>query len=285
MQNNSLKIILMIVTFIACALIGYVVSPFIFNASSNIDLSDHFPVSSGGNIGGGGISSDIELGVTGTVNHIKIVEEEPINTTIDSVAETVIEESQTITEAVVEQPVAQTTTEGVPEIVSVIVHERDSRYIKLGLACTVKATAPDNNILSYQLFEVGASEAKYVSANGRFRDVLPVDGGKYLLKVVNQTTGAIVEKEVTGFRKIDRYSKNKLQEQLSADQQERLFFFHFDQNKLKFDCEGLEEWEVPKTLGAILSGRAAGGWTITVIGTPKYDEYNRIIYFKINVTY
>ena len=270
----------MIVTFIACALIGYVVSPFIFNASSNIELYDHFPISSGGNIGGG-ISSDIELGVTGKVNPI----DEPINTTIDSVAENVIEESQTITEEVVEQHVAQATTEGIPEIVSVVVHERDSRYIKLGLACSVKAMTPDNSILSYQLFEVGASEAKYVSANGRFKDVLPVDGGKYILKVVNQTTGAIAEKEVTGFRKIDRYSKAKLQEQLSSDQQERLFFFHFNQDKLKFDCEGLEEWEVPKTLGAIMSGRAAGGWTITVVGTPEYDEYNRIIYFKINVAY
>lgn len=291
MQNNTLKIILMIVTFIACALIGYVISPFLFNTSSTIEVNDDFPVGSAVSMGGGGISSDIELGGTRNNNQqvSKPTPEEVVAEAVAVVEAAAEAAAEVAAEVAAEQPAvevpAPAPTEGMPVITSTVVHERDSRYIKLGLAFTAKATAPEGNTLSYQLFEIGSTEAKYTSANGRFKEVLPVDGGKYLLKVVNQTTGATAEKEVSGFRKIDRYSAAKLQEQLNADTQERLFYFHFDKDKVKFDCEGLEEWELPKTLGAILSGRAAGGWTITVVGTPKYDKYNRITYFKINVTY
>ena len=172
--------------------------------------------------------------------------------------------------------------DAVPEIKGVVVGQRDSkRYKMIGMSLSVNAAVASGDPLVYELYEIGGTAAKYTSNNGKFAEVYPIDGGKYLLKVVNKNTGDFADRQVAGFDKIKKYSSADLQAQLNADTQERLFYFHFDTENLKFDCEGIDLSDAPTSLSALTSSRSATGWVYVVIGTPKYDQYNRITYFKV----
>ena len=173
-----------------------------------------------------------------------------------------------------------------PTISSAAVLPRSSKNYKLvGLNFVAKATVASGDALQYELYEIGGSEPKYKSENGSFYNVYPVDGGKYKLVVRNSRTGDEATKEVSGFNKIKKLSASELQAMLNADSQDKLFYFNFDVAKLRFDCTGVDASEVPNSLDALLASRAAFGWNVQVVGTPKYDSYNRITYFKINLSY
>lgn len=179
---------------------------------------------------------------------------------------------------------AQGDTNNVPTISSAVVLPRNSKNYKLvGLSFVAKAAVASGDALQYELYEIGGSEPKYKSENGSFYNVYPVDGGKYKLVVRNTRTGDEATKEVSGFNKIKKLSASELQTMLNADSQDKLFYFNFDVAKLRFDCTGVDASEAPTTLDALLASRAAFGWTVQVVGTPKYDDYNRITYFKINL--
>lgn len=167
-----------------------------------------------------------------------------------------------------------------PEIKSAIVGLRSSaNYRQAGYDFTASASTESGDNLLYELFEADNDRtAKYQSQNGQFKNVYPVDTGKYWLRVTNTRTGDFATKEVSGFGKINKYSAVELQNQLNSDTQEKLFYHHFDHDKLKFDCEGADASD---GIGALLEKREAFGWVLTVVGTPQYDEYNRITYFKV----
>lgn len=280
-MNNTVKIILIVVIFVACAVLGYFVMP---SKDSNSD--NNVAQISGGGGGGGNIGCVRNPAVrTDSTN-----QEAERNDTVKDDADT---------EPVAEQPAEPDgkageetpagkpvpNVETTPEIKSAIVAQRSSKqYKKIGVSFTVKAVVASNDPLLYELYEIGGTTAKYTSNNGSFPNVYPVDGGKYLLKVMNRNTGDTVEREVAGFDKIKKYTVAELQEQLNTDSQERLFYCHFDTDRLKFDCEGLDPSEVPASLNALSSSRSANGWVLTVVGSPKYDKYNRITYFKVRVT-
>lgn len=180
----------------------------------------------------------------------------------------------------VRQPAKDSST--TPEIKSVYVAGRSSAgYEQVGLNCVASASTESGDNLLYELFETGSNKtAKYQSQTGTFVNVIPVDSGKYLLKVTNTRTGDFATKEISGFDKINKYSAAELQKQLNSDTQEKLFYHHFDLKGLKFDCEGADASD---GIGALLEKREALGWVLTVVGTPRYDEYNRITYFKVKV--
>ena len=179
----------------------------------------------------------------------------------------------------VRQPAKQDSST-TPEIKSAIVSLRSSaNYRQVGFDFIASASTESGDNLLYELFETSNDRtAKYQSQNGQFKNVYPVDTGKYWLKVTNTRTGDFATKEVSGFGKINKYSAAELQNQLNSDTQEKLFYHHFDHAKLKFDCEGADASD---GIGALLEKREAFGWVLTVVGTPQYDEYNRITYFKV----
>lgn len=179
---------------------------------------------------------------------------------------------------------AQSDASNVPIITQPYVQPRNSKnHTRVGFYFTVKATVASGDALKYELYEIGGSEPKYNSDNGSFINVLPVDGGKYKLVVKNSRTGDEATQEVSGFTKINKLSASQLQAQLNAGSQDKLFYHHFDISKLRFDCTGVDAKEAPTTLDELLASRSAFGWTVQVVGTPKYDNYNRITYFKINL--
>lgn len=282
-MNNSVKIILAVVTFVACAALGYLVVP------SNNPKSNTTQIDGNGTGGDNNTSSDTggEEQVTNEGN-----DENSDKTTTDG--DDSVDEPKTDSVEIVNDPKEPEqvdplpepvqSVETTPEIKSTDVGQRNSNDVKLGMSLTVKATVASGDKLRYELYEIGETTAKYTSNNGRFKEVYPVDGGKYLLKVVNTKTGEFAEQQVAGFDKIDKYTPAKLQEQLNSETTERLFYFHFDLANLKFDCEGIDSSEVPTSLNALLSSRVANGWVLTVVGTPQYDKYNRITYFKVRIT-
>lgn len=285
-MNNTVKIILIIATFVACAVLGYFVMP---SKDSNPD-SNIAQISGGGGGGGGNIGGvrNPAAGRTDSANSANEEAERNDAATDDTDAEPVAEQTaEPDGKAGEETPAGKPVpnVETTPEIKSTIVAQRSSKnYKKIGVAFTVRAVVASNDPLVYELYEIGGTTAKYTSNNGSFPNVYPVAGGKYLLKVVNRNTGDASEREVAGFDKIKKYTVAELQEQLNTDSQERLFYCHFDTDHLKFDCEGVDPSEKPVSLNALSSSRSANGWVLTVVGSPKYDKYNRITYFKVRVT-
>lgn len=291
-MNNSVKIILAVVTFVACAALGYLVIPSEKSKSDTeqtggggTDGGNNTPGGTSGFNGGGGQNGGEQVPNEGN-------DENSDKTTTDG--DDSVDEPKTDSVEIVNNPKEPEqvdplpepvqSVETTPEIKSVSVGQRSSTDVKLGMSLTVNATVASGDKLRYELYEIGETTAKYTSNNGRFKEVYPVDGGKYLLKVVNTKTGDFAERQVSGFNKIDKYTSAKLQEQLNLETIERLFYFHFDEEKLKFGCEGIDSSEVPTSLNALLSSRVANGWVLTVVGTPQYDKYNRITYFKVRIT-
>lgn len=273
-MNNSVKIILAVVTFVVCAALGYLVVPS-KKTKSDVTITG---VNGGSDGSGGGPSQ------TPNDDEESESDEEIVNNPQDSV-EIAVDADSVKVDIPSEPETAPVNLDAVPEIKSVAVEQRNSKnYKKIGLAFTAKAVVASGDKLRYELYEIGETTAKYTSDNGSFKEVYPVDGGKYLLKVVNTKTGDFAERQVAGFDKIDKYTPAKLQEQLNSETTERLFYFHFDEGKLKFGCEGIDSSEVPTSLNALLSSRVANGWVLTVVGTPQYDKYNRITYFKVRIT-
>lgn len=182
-------------------------------------------------------------------------------------------------------PVQVVDPNNVPVIETAWVAPHKKKKVQLGYPVSVKAAAPSGDALVYELWPVGGSRPAYTSTNGYFAEVYPVDGGTYELQVKNSRTGDVVKQELKGFYKVQKMSASKLQAQLNADVQEDFFFFHFDLDKLQISYSGIDPSEYPANLNALLLDRASIGWNLEVVGTPKYDKYNRIVSFKLNVTY
>ncbi|MBP3425654.1 MAG: hypothetical protein J6K81_02910 [Rikenellaceae bacterium] len=178
-------------------------------------------------------------------------------------------------------------TTNIPVIVSAKVQALQSKnYKKVGRVCVVVANIPSGDTPEYRLYAMDNTETPlYTSTNGTFNDVLPVDGGEYLLRVVNTRTNDSAEKVVSGFNKIGKWGVSKLEEQLNAPMtgkpQDKMLYFHFDIDKLVIEWAGDDAASAPTDLDALMAAAPANGWTYQVVGTPKYDKYNRIVSFKV----
>lgn len=259
MNKNIVKVILVSITFVGAAVLGYILMPSISDNNNNGNDEDTF-----------------DILAPKYTNDAQLSNNKQDNTPRDS---NINEDAKEDKDVNTETPALNVSTK--PEIKSTYVAPRTTKaFNKIGLDFTVTASVESEDQLRYELYETGGSVAKYTSTTGVFTDVYPVDTGKYTLKVVNTRTNDYVETEVSGFNKINKYSASELQRQLNSDTQEKLFFHHFDNNKLRFDCDGADSAD---GIGALLEKREAFGWVLTVVGTPQYDDYNRIVYFRVKV--
>lgn len=260
-MNNTVKIILMIATFIVCVLLGYLLMPSNTNGKKMTDDNNDMDYPEMTTANPTINLHNIESGLNSEDDETKISEEN--DNTIAATA---------------------SSANTMPKITSTYIVPRSSKaYNKIGFDFAVKAQVESDDALSYELYEIGATTAKYTSSTGTFLDVYPVQGGKYILKVVNTNTQDTAEQNVSGFNMIDKYTAEKLQSQLNVVTQDKWFYFHFDNDNLKFDFigDGIDSSDVPRSLNTLLASKAANGWTLMVLETPKYDKYNRITYFKV----
>lgn len=155
---------------------------------------------------------------------------------------------------------------------------------RFGFACRAKATVASGDPLEYRLCEVGSSEAKYTSRNGGFALVVPSESGKYDLVVVNTRTQEQIRETIGGFDKVVKLSAGMLQEKLNKPMDDWFYIYFADDKDLKIDYEYIPEGFAPaQSIGALMSDRSANGWTIEVVGTPQYDEYNQVQRFKVRI--
>ncbi len=68
-----------------------------------------------------------------------------------------------------------------------------------------------------------------------------------------------------------------LQEKLNKPMDDWFYIYFADDKDLKIDYEYIPEGFAPaQSIRALMSDRSANGWTIEVVGTPQYDEYNQV---------
>ncbi len=283
-NRSLLRILGMTVTFILFAAIGYFIP---FEKMLGSQQPDQISQQVGG--GGGGSTTNVS-----PVVPTQTGQQPATDGTQQQVPPQQVPQQQNDQQQGAQQTDAsQTTVDPVPVVdpnnVPVIerawVAPHKKSKVQLGYPVSVEAAAPSGDELVYELWQEGASKAAYTSTNGYFGNVNPVDGGTYELQVKNARTGDVTKQELRGFNKVQKMSAAKLQAQLNADVQEDLFFFHFDLNKLQITYSGIDPSEYPANLNALLLDRASIGWNLEVVGTPQYDKYNRIVSFKLNVTY
>ncbi len=209
------------------------------------------------------------------------------------VADPVVEEPAVKTQSVDSLPTVEENivaqVSGVPQNIKAVVSARSTKnYKRLGYPLTVTAEVESGADMEC-LVKLSEQSADYVAKammkDGKvvFGNVPPVDGGAYYICVRNVNSGESAGLIKGGFDKVKKLSKEELTQQLNADNLDKYFYFHFDWDKLKFDCEGVTDGEKPSTIERLRLGRSAFGWTITVSETPKYDKYNRIVYFKVQI--
>lgn len=155
---------------------------------------------------------------------------------------------------------------------------------RFGFACRAKATVASGDPLEYRLCEVGTSEVKYRSSNGGFVLVVPSESGKYDLVVENTRTHEQTRMTIGGFDKVVKLSAAMLQEKLNKPMDDWFYIYFVEDKDLTIDYEYIPEGFVPaRSVGALMSDRTANGWTIEVVGTPQYDEYNQVRRFKVRI--
>lgn len=155
---------------------------------------------------------------------------------------------------------------------------------RFGFACRAKATVASGDPLEYRLCEVGTSEVKYRSTNGGFALVVPSESGKYDLVVENTRTREQTRMTIGGFDKVVKLSAAMLQEKLNKPMDDWFYIYFVEDKDLTIDYEYIPEGFVPaRSVGALMSDRTANGWTIEVVGTPQYDEYNQVRRFKVRI--
>lgn len=125
-------------------------------------------------------------------------------------------------------------------------------------------------------------QVKYSSRNGKFNDVLPVEGGSYTLRV--KAAGSEEERVVKGFNLMAKWSADFIASQLNSPAKDKQFFRHFSpQLRLRF--EGISDTSsVPSSLSSLVSTLPAMGWTVSGVSGVSYDQYNRIQAMTVNIT-
>ena len=281
-MNVNIKILGIVLVFFISVGTSFIVSNLVENKlASNNTASEENVISFGDIYQDGGSSDSGFASVDEDEFSSKNIMPQTIETTtvVDTVATEVVmaeEETQSKVDSV-----------NIPVIASAKVQALQSKnYKKIGRVFNVSATVASGDVLEYRLYSKdNTNTVLYTSANGTFNDVLPVNDGKYLLRVVNTRTNDYAEQIVGGFNKISKWNAQTLESQLNAPMigtaQDKMFYFHFDIDHLEIIWEGDTPSQAPTDLDALMAAAPANGWTYKIIGTPKYDQYNRIVSFQI----
>ncbi len=155
-------------------------------------------------------------------------------------------------------------------------------HTKIGYKVTIKAKTESGDNLKYEIRT--SSGKQYTSTNGVFADVYPTDDGKFTVVVTNVRTGEQAQCEKSGLVKNPKLTASQIEKQLTEGINNRMFYFYFATN-LQFKCYGsaITEDNIPKNLNALIE-IAGMGFTVDVKdSTIKYNEWNRITYFEIEL--
>lgn len=286
-KKDILRICGLVAAFVVCLTLGYFTAGMVKNVPQpdyDEDKLSETLTTMGGETSGAdsqsaeGLQSEPGEKITTREDTVEInIQNKPDN---ESVVDNTANGEQPVVESVPEQ-VALSNTMPVITGSKKAAEKSSTQVNKLGYDYRATAMVESGDKLSYSLYGKNTSTAAYTSNNGIFKDVLPVAGGKYLLKVKNMRTGEEAEAEVSGFDMVSKWSAAQLEEQLNSMTQERMFYFHFDNSKLRLTCQGVDN--PPLTINQLLGDRTAMGWKIKVVGTPGYDQYNRIVSLTVRI--
>ena len=280
-MKNSVKIIGLVIVFIGSAVIGYLIPKNVYaEVLGIVQVDEAEPVK---------LAESPKPTVKSTtpeqVNKPVVADVQAVDNAQGQVAvadSEAIQTPQPIEVAEVPQ------VSGMPMIVKVTVGGRSPREPKrVGYPLTVLAQVETGAELECEVRpskDSGEVVAKKVMTNGKvtFKEIKPIDSGAYYICVRNMQTGEEIGAIYNGFSKIGKWGKDELTKKLNADMGKD-FYFHFDTDKLRFDCAGVDDGLKPKTLEGLRNSCRAYGWNMEVTETPKYDEYNRIVYFKVQI--
>ena len=283
-MKNSIKIIGLVIVFIGSAVAGYLIPKNVYAevlGPVNLQVDVAEPVKQAESP-----KPTVKSTASEQVNKPVVADVQAADSAQDQVAmadSVAIQTPQPVEVAEVPQ------VSGMPMIVKVTVGGRSPKEPKrVGYPLTVLAQVETGAELECEVRpskDSGEVVAKKVMTNGKvtFKEIKPIDGGAYYICVRNMQTGEEIGAIYNGFSKIGKWGKDELTRQLNADNMDKYFYFHFDTDKLKFDCAGVDDGLKPKTLDGLRTSCRAYGWNMEVTETPKYDEYNRIVYFKVQI--
>lgn len=214
----------------------------------------------------------------------------PVTEPIEAAPQPAVVPSEPIVEeTVVEKPIVEETVvevSDVPEIVKVYFPKFEEWSThnpkRIGYKVTVTAKSSTGATLKYEL-QSKEGKYSYTSNDGVFREVYPTDDGVYTLVVTNTQTNENATQEVKGLVKRPMRSAAWLERQLTINIGNR-FYLNFAPN-VKFKCYGaaIQDDSAPTTLNG-LCNIAGMGYSVDVKdSTMKYDEWNRIVYFEVEI--
>lgn len=160
-------------------------------------------------------------------------------------------------------------------------HKNKPKSVNRVATITINET-PGEFLCIIKSVATGGEVKRQKMANGSVSiSVPPVDGGQYTIVVRNIATGEEISVQKGGFDPIDKWGQTKVQAQLNSDSRDPFLRHHFNLDNFKIKCEGDD---VVTSLEELLELKANGG-TITVVGTPQYDKYNRITNLTVRINY
>lgn len=164
---------------------------------------------------------------------------------------------------------------------------------KDGYSFEVYAHTEKTASLKYELYLTDASEASYVSNDGKFEKVAPTVDGNYILIVTNVNDKSYADTLISGFvqpaeKPVEPLTKADIQKFLNnpsvplTKAQNSKFAKGY-----KMSFVGLDSEEpAPIKFHEVLNALDFNAWSrATIIEEPKYDEMNRITFLKIKVEY
>ena len=193
-----------------------------------------------------------------------------------------------VSEPVTVTPIVTETTKAssVPEITEVSVPALKGETYAFNV--TVKVPSGDK-FKVYLMSEFG-SDPLYVSTDGSFKNVAPIDGGVYKIVAENQhTQDRSVEKFVSGclpIQKIVQLTSAEMQTAFNSGSIPTKDFMSRFTMAPKINVVGMEEGEPQVTsVGEVFNRIGSGLWTSVVVSDVKYAVDNRVNSFTISVTY
>lgn len=166
---------------------------------------------------------------------------------------------------------------------------------KDGYSFEVCAHTEKKASLKYELYLTDASEASYVSNDGKFEKVAPTVDGNYILIVTNVKDKSYADTLISGFvqpaeKPVEPLTKKDLQKLLDnpsvvlTKTQKSKFAKGY---KMSFVGRDPEQDDAPiPDFQEVLNILNFNFWSkATIMEEPKYDEMNRITFLKIKVEY
>ena len=287
MAKFYIKIASLILLFVGSVIAGFCIMP---NMEQVLSSKEESAASKGA---GSSSMSDGELIAEVTESDVKSVSESEAEaesenepTTEDPASPTVDADTVATTPAVEIEQTSKVASQ--PQIESVEFPPFEywkvpiSGKTKIGYRVTVRAKTESGDGLKYDI--TTSSGKQYSSTNGVFDDVYPTNDGKFTVVVTNTRTGEQAQCEKSGLVKNPKLTASQMESQLTNNLS-RMFYFYFAAD-VKFKCYGaaITEDSVPDTLHDVVEAASMGGLSIDVKdATIKYNEWNRITYFEIEI--